>query len=227
MFIGIITISNQLWDSPLIPIYILAIATTSRDYFLIYDYSKEECWVKRRVIEMVHNLQPLVLLWISSRAAALSDSEDVRISLFNYGHNTWQMEIRLSSWKMFNQMYPHTQHGKVYRRPCQGPHWYQQSGGHWFLRALHSIPTQICEEGDSCRQWEQAWLIHFNLVGTFSASRSSPKRLENKALTFTASHCLQGRFITQGVFTWLHDERKPGGDRFIRFYGFWLLSWRH
>lgn len=50
--------------------------------------------------------------------------------------------------------------------------------------------------------------------GTFSASRSSPRResLQRKVLTLAVAHVLEGRLVAEAVLAGLHDERKTRGD---------------
>ena len=53
--------------------------------------------------------------------------------------------------------------------------------------------------------------------GTFSASRSSPRELVEKAPTLAAAHLLQGRLVSERVFSRLHDEGETRGKGLVGF----------
>jgi hypothetical protein len=119
-----------------------------------------------------------------------------------------------------------TQHGKAFQQQCPGRRWYPQSGAPWFLTTWHSIPARTCAEVGNCQRSKQAWLqLHTRSAqGTFSASCSSPRRESwcGTILTFAATHLLQGRFVSEGVFAGLDDKCEASRDRLcgLRRFGF-------
>ena len=64
--------------------------------------------------------------------------------------------------------------------------------------------------------------------GTFSASRSSPRRREKEfLLTLAAAHLLQRRLVAKGVLSRLHNEGQTRGDGLVGLGRFGFLAGGH